>query len=125
MLSVCCGLLQEHLPPVVTMATKGQRPVHRADQLEYVTCVPTAVFRYKCSINVNIEAHSQSRSTGTCCVFLLLCFCMNACRLSILAMNVLYHMLRGRAYAAEKMKQLASERCVNDFQWVSSTFSVG
>lgn len=87
---------------MVTTKTKGRRLVHRADQLEYVTVfllfsldcirilsVPTAVLLYKCFIVIQY-------------------------RLSILAMNLLYHMSRGSVCAAERMKQLASERYVSE-----------
>ena len=52
-------------------------------------------------------------------VLLYKCFIVIQCRLSILAMNLLYHMSRGNACAAERMKQLASERYVSELLIVS------
>lgn len=127
MFSVCCRLLQDHLPPTVAMATKGQRPIHRADQLEYVACVPTTVFRYKCCINYGRGLFTAQISGSVVYQFLLLCLHINAVlipllhRLSILAMNVIYHMSRGGVYASERLKLLASERYVGRFHILSAS----
>ena len=81
------------------------------------------MFRYKCSINDNRGPFTEQINwicvSVPIAVLLYKCCLVILHRLSILAMTVLYHMSRGSTCAAERLKQLASERYVGGLQTLS------